>query len=496
MVVVMAEIAEERRKIEKGDKGWGVVVVKWRSAVELFEHFHNDFEKIQNEVKDRKLVVTGIALGGYIAILYTLWLHHTIDEKRKPDSKITTRPICITFGSPLLGDKALESAISERPEWKSSFLNVVSTSDPFACFFSSNTRYKPIGTFVFCTQSSGHTTFEDNDAILAILDKMASSRSGSNPGISRQMHDYENDLRSIRSNVLYRGACEVAGELDSNALREGITLQFREIGALDISNDLIEKLMEGEHEKMRKRMNTKRLEGNLNKRKIKMAKMELFISSRRSRRGYYDRFKSGPMTIDELSGHNEIINSHESLNQYWDEFVKEKQLMPQKEGVSLRKRWLYSGNNYRRMFEPLYIAEYYKKGNISYIENRPNRYRLLEKWWNEDKKNLNPNERKEKGPNVNDDSCFWARVEEALISLRILTNGSSSSNGVCEKEQKLDNFMTYMMHSVNDYSLSSDTFLEGSSLMQWWREYNAYKKGLCTSKFAEYMKSGRYKSYQ
>ncbi|KAL9997386.1 putative carboxylesterase [Helianthus debilis subsp. tardiflorus] len=365
---------------------------------------------------------------------------------------------------------------------------------------------------------------------------MASSRSGSNPGISRQMHDYENDLHSIRSNVLYRGACEVAGELDSNALREGITLQFREIGALDISNDLIKKLMEGEHEKMRKRMNTKWLEGNLNKRKIKMAKMELFISSRRSRWGYYDCFKSGPMTIDELSGHNEIINSHESLNQYWDAFVKEKQLMPQKEGVSLRKRWLYSGNNYRRMFEPLYIAEYYKKGNINYIENRPNRYKLLEKWWKEDKKNLNPNERKAKGPNVNDDSCFWAHVEEALISLRILmngssssneeyevewklykfatyvmrlvigtlvstrnlSNGSSSSNKEYEAEQKLDKFMDYVMRSINDHSLSSDTFLEGSSFMQWWNEYNAYKTGLCmcTSKFAEYMKSGGYKSYK
>ncbi|XP_076887850.1 senescence-associated carboxylesterase 101-like [Bidens hawaiensis] len=228
-----------------------------------------------------------------------------------------------------------------------------------------------------------------------------------------------------------------------------------------------------------------------------------------------------------------VWNYDGKLNQYWEEFVKEQELMPQNEGVNLRKRWLYSGNNYRRMFEPLDIAKYYESGKGNYIENRPNRYKLLEQWWNEDKKDLNPNERKE-GPNVNDDSCFWAHVEEALISLRILTNGSSSTDideiepkynfmgyvmhfwahveealislriltrarssiNVDEIEQKLDNFIPYVMHSVNNYSLSSDIFLEGSSLMKWWSEYDVYKTGLCTSKFAKYMKSGEYKSYQ
>ncbi|KAM0039594.1 putative carboxylesterase [Helianthus debilis subsp. tardiflorus] len=454
--------------------------------------------------------------------------------KRKLDYGITIRPICITFGSPLVGDKALESAISERLEWKSSFLSVVSTMDPVASFFSSGTLYKPFGTFLFFTQSGGHTTFANGEAILAVLDKMP-SRSESSPSSSRQLHDYKNELSSIRSNVLCRGVCKLTDELDKNALRAGITLQFLEVGvSLDnIPNDLIKRLMEGEHEKMKKRMNAYSEDKKLSKMKIEMAFMEWYISYMRStNRCYYDCYKSAPR--EENPFHDKITEGHRGLNQYWEEFVGEKERMPQKEDANLHKRWLYSGNNYRRMFEPLDIAEYYKKGNTNYIENRPNRYKLLEEWWNVDKKNLNPNERKAKGPNVNDDSCFWAHVEEALISLRILTNGSSSSNEEYEvewklykfatyvmrlvidtlvstrnlsngssssnkeyeAEQKLDKFMDYVMRSINDHSLSSDTFLEGSSFMQWWNEYNAYKTGLCTSKFAEYMKSGGYKSYK
>lgn len=432
-------------------------------------------------------------MGGYIAILFTLWLHHANDNERKYDSKKTTRPICIAFGSPLIGDKALESAISKRPEWKSSFLSVVSTADPFACFYSSDTSYKPFGTFLFCTPSGGHATFEDSEAILAVLDKMASSRSRSNPCNSIRMHDYINELSLVRSKVFHCGVIyEFSDELDSNSLKAGTTLQFRDIGMFEMSNDLINKLAEGKREKMRKSMDIYSDEKKLNKRKIDMAFMEWFISSMRSGAGYYDCYKSDPKR-EENSFHNQITESHGKLNQYWEEFVKAKELMPQKEGVNLRKRWLYSGNNYRRMFEPLDIAKYYKSGKRNYIENRPNRYKLLEKWWNEDKKDLNPNERKE-GPNVNDDSCFWAHAEEANISLRILTNVSSSNNG--DEAAKLDKFIAYIMDSINAYSLSSDTFLENSSLMKWWREYNAYKKGSCNSAFAKYMISGRYKSYQ
>ncbi|XP_076950539.1 senescence-associated carboxylesterase 101-like [Bidens hawaiensis] len=295
-----------------------------KAAVEFFEHLHKDLEELKNNVKGKKLVITGLSLGGYIAILFTLWLHHGNDNKRMSGSEKTTRPICITFGSPLIGDKAFESVISKHPEWKSSFLSVVSTTDPFACFYSSDTSYKPFGTFLFCTLLGWHTTFEDGEAILAVLNKMASSRSRSDPRSSRPMHDYMNELSLVRSKIFHRGViCELPNEVNSNSLKAGITLQFRDIGIFDMSPDLINKLVEGKREKMTKSMGTLSDEKKLNKMKIDMAFMELFISSMRSGAGYYDCYKSDPKR-EEKSFHYQIIESHGRLNQYWEEFVKKR----------------------------------------------------------------------------------------------------------------------------------------------------------------------------
>nr|GEV30323.1 senescence-associated carboxylesterase 101-like [Tanacetum cinerariifolium] len=168
--------------------------------------------------------------------------------------------------------------------------------------------------------------------------------------------------------------------------------------------------------------------------------------------------------------------------------------MPQKEGANLRRRWLYSGNNYKRMIETLDIAKHYRKLETNYFTTRSNHYKLLEKWMDNEKKDLNPNE-KMNAPNLNVDSWFWVHVEEAVLALRDLKNDRSSRNREDIKHE-LERFMAYMMHAINDYLVSSDIFLNGSSLMKWWNEYNTYKEGSCDSEFAQYMKSETYKSYQ
>ncbi|GKC33448.1 senescence-associated carboxylesterase 101-like protein [Tanacetum coccineum] len=146
------------------------------------------------------------------------------------------------------------------------------------------------------------------------------------------------------------------------------------------------------------------------------------------------------------------------------------------------------------MIEPLDIAKHYRNFETNYITTISNHYKLLEKCWDDEKKDLNPNE-KMKAPNLNVDSCFWAHVEEAVLSLRDLKNDRSSRNREDIKHE-LERFMAYMMHAINDYLVSSDIFLNVSSLMKWWNEYNTYKRGLYDSEFSQYMKSESYKSYQ
>ncbi|KAL7604521.1 hypothetical protein Lser_V15G20625 [Lactuca serriola] len=464
-----------------------------KAAIELFEQHFDELLELLKQHKDSPLVVTGHGLGGYLAILFALLHQHAVDVEESKGLKTAKRPICITFGAPLLGDETLRRAICERPQWSSCFLNVVANTDTLASVFSSKTLYKPFGTFLFCTESGGHTAFEDQETILAVLDDIASSNGG-----NYQTHDYTNELGLIRRKILYRGPSEFGG-FNLTPLTAGIMLQFQEIGLLkDDSQDLIAKTKE----KRAKMIKTKRMVNayeptkKLNEMKISLTYMEWYMKGQRSRGGYYDSFKNAETkTIEDIRSQQEIIRNQRILSQYWKKTIEEKELMPQKEGAKLRKRWLYGGTNYRRIVEPLDIADYYKKGNTNYIESRPNHYVLLERWSEDDKKDQKPSD-KTKAASLTEDSCFWAHVEEALISLRDLKNGGLDDITTSLKTSSLKRFEEDILCAIKAFSLSPEVFVPGSSLMKWWIDYKVFKGIGYHSEFAEYMNNERYTEYQ
>nr|GEY17768.1 senescence-associated carboxylesterase 101-like [Tanacetum cinerariifolium] len=459
-----------------------------KAAVEWFEHLPSDIKELEKKLINSPLVITGRGLGGYHAILFALRLHSSVDVQESDDSKMPKkRPICITFGSPLIGDEALQNCISERPKWESCFFNVVANKDPVASCFSSNGLYKPFGTFVFCTQSGGHTAFEDHESILAVLDTMALSRDE-----NMEIHDIYGDIfRSIRRKALYRGVSAYSGEYNSNLLNAGIRFQLKEVGVLeDISNDRIIEEMEDRQKRMiRRKRNIYEPAKKLNDMKICMTYLEWYMKNTRSKGGYYDSFKNAK-SREEIVSKQEIVRQQRTLNQYWKGFVKKTDQKPQKDDAKMRTRWLLNGHNYRRMFEPLDVADFYQKGNQNYIENRSDHYVKLEKLSIENGKEKTPSDGAKKAASLTKDSCFWAHVEEALINLRALKNGGSSN--VIEKLKQFD---VYMMNAIKDFSVSPDIFLNGSSIMVWWDEYKTYNGSAYASTFAEYMSSGIYIEY-
>ncbi|XP_076892438.1 senescence-associated carboxylesterase 101-like [Bidens hawaiensis] len=463
------------------------------AAVELFQHLGDDLRESENKHINTPLIITGSGLGGYLAILSTLRLHHAIDIGESHSFyKKTKRPICITFGSPIIGDESFQRAIAERPQWKSRFLNVVAKKDPVASFFSSNTPYKPFGAYLFCTESGGYTTFEDQDSILLVLDAMRLWNA-----CNLQIYDYTNVLSSVRRKVLYRGISE-SDEFNLNSLRAGITLQLKEAGVLnDITDDEI-----GEMEKKQAKMITrKKMEKSanvatkkLNDMKICLTYMEWYMKTRKTIGGYYDAYKNPTNDIEKRSC-QEIRKIRGTLNAFWKKTVEENDQIPQQEGAKLRTRWLHSGTTYRRMAEPLDIAEYYKMGKHNYMRYRSDHYKMLEKWSDEDTKNskLGSEGKRNKAASLTEDSCFWARVEESLISLRDITYEWKASVNI---EHELEEFEAYVMREINKHSVSPDIFLEGSSFMKWWNEYKAHKGAAYASEFAQFMNSKIYESYQ
>ncbi|KAJ8753485.1 hypothetical protein K2173_022726 [Erythroxylum novogranatense] len=81
--------------------------------------------EVEAAVRDGKQVVfTGHSLGGPIAILATIWFLEMYQRSSPPRAE----PICLTFGSPLVGDKIMNHALM-RENWSRYFIHFVMRYD-------------------------------------------------------------------------------------------------------------------------------------------------------------------------------------------------------------------------------------------------------------------------------------------------------------------------------------------------------------------------------
>lgn len=244
----------------------------------------------------------------------------------------------------------------------------------------------------------------------------------------------------------------------------------------------------------------------LNEVKIRMAYLEWYKKSSKSI-GYYDCYKNERAVRD-----REVTKHKKYLANYWKKMVEDAERKPQKEGAFIRMAWLYSGTNYRRMVEPLEIAEYYRdSGRRDYRKNgRPKYFILLEKWQKEDadqKPTGNPTNKKKQNVagNLTEDSCFWADVEEALISCRLLKDPTSIAEvkqdptSIAEVKQSATDFLIKfeqdVMDQINNYAVSPEIFLSGSSFRTWWDEFQGII-GPHNSPLIDFMRNNKYVQYE
>ncbi|KAM1130282.1 hypothetical protein ACFX13_045781 [Malus domestica] len=177
-----------------------------------------------------------------------------------------------------------------------------------------------------------------------------------------------------------------------------------------------------------------------------------------------------------------------TLSRYWHDTVTEAGNKPLQEGAGMPAPFLFAGTNYKKMIEPLCIAEYYKEGGKDYIEERLGHFVLLEQWYNEEEENKkkereekeNPQLRSASKPNskaknvalsLNDDSCFWAHVEEVLI----WCNEQASNPDA----KPMTEFELYVLNM----------------LMHWWNKYKVIVGSNYSSAFTEVMKRKTYRKY-
>ncbi|RDX67441.1 Peroxidase 63, partial [Mucuna pruriens] len=439
------------------------------SAVSLFYENREKLDELKCKINGSpRLIVTGHGLGGPIASLFTLSLLDSTGLGKK-------RPLCITFGSPLVGDKKLQEAISRNPTWSSCFLHVVSYKDPLPKRLKPHTSaYMPFGTFLFCSEIYT-TCFENPESVLELL--------------VSSIHDQNQvepiDYGEIVGNLYRQATCKdttarAQNWTHCNSMHVSISLQLAALGLTpDLQqqqqknfdfNTLVTKMETLENKFIYQKRVKFDPSKKLNVMKIDMAQLEWYKKDSKIRKiGYYDSYKENCSTSDQ-----DVSKYQKSLTNYWKDMVEEGEMKPQTEGAAFRTRWLYGGTNYRRMVEPLDIAEYYKNGGKDYVQNQRSRhYKVLEEWLEEEKKDTsdsNSSSRKNVELILTIDSCFWAHVEEALLLCKQLQNVQSS---VTEKEatKKLLEFEEYVYGLLKRYQVSPEIFLEKSSYMKWWNQY-------------------------
>ncbi|KAE8790915.1 lipase-like PAD4 [Hordeum vulgare] len=85
-----------------------------------------EFQMLLNQIRGKAVVFTGHSLGGAIAALAAL--HYLCITSLSSPCSPSPPVLCVTFGSPLLGNEALSRAIL-RERWGGNFCNVVSQHD-------------------------------------------------------------------------------------------------------------------------------------------------------------------------------------------------------------------------------------------------------------------------------------------------------------------------------------------------------------------------------
>ncbi|XP_057436433.1 senescence-associated carboxylesterase 101-like, partial [Lotus japonicus] len=417
-----------------------------KTAFSLFYGNHHKLEELKSELNisnssTTKLIVTGHGLGGSIASLFTISLLDNIGSGKK-------HPLCITFGSPLVGDKKLKQAISRS------------------------------------------TCYESSDSILEILLEFGS--------IHAQNQGFQSsDYGSIVENLKFKPICNDFTTRDEDIVHQDslfaicISLQLRALGLTphvqqqkqSIDVKILETKMQILEEKliMQRRISFDPPK-KLSEMKGYLAQLEWYKKVTKDQGiGYYDCYKN---MYHETNF--DVILIHKNLTVYWEKVVEEAKLKPRREVSAFRNRYLYGGTTYRRIVEPLVIAQYYKEGGTDYAIQRSKHFEVLQEWlkeaWDRRKQDLESTSKKNVKAILTIDSCFWAYVEEALLSCKELKVSKENEEAL----KKLLEFEEYVNGLLENYAVSPEIFLEKSSFMRWWIEYKGLKGTSYSSPLVSY----------
>lgn len=192
--------------------------------------------------------------------------------------------------------------------------------------------------------------------------------------------------------------------------------------------------------------------------------------------GYYDSFKQrGASRKGSKVNMNRI-----KLAMFWDELIHMLETNQLPHDFHNRAKWVNASQFYKLLVEPLDIAEYYRSGvhrkKGHYITHgRERRYEIFDRWWRNGRVTEEENNKKRsKFASLTQDTCFWARVEEAREWLESIRRESDPIKRSLLWEN-IGKFEEYARRMVEMKEVSRDVLLKNSSYSLWAEELGELK---------------------
>lgn len=198
-----------------------------------------------------------------------------------------------------------------------------------------------------------------------------------------------------------------------------------------------------------------------------------------SQLSYYDIFKQPYWKFRETK----VNVSRVKLAIFWDRVLElvEKNELPF--DFHMGKKWVYASQFYQLLAEPLDIAYFYKckfsKTSGHYLENgnRPKRYVVIDKWWKESGEPLKEKRTRTINASATQDTCFWAKLEEAKEWLDEMRSESGCSDAQRRALlwRKIVGFERYADTLVKMKDVSDDVLAKKSSYIVWVENLREFK---------------------
>ncbi|KAJ4973761.1 hypothetical protein NE237_006935 [Protea cynaroides] len=498
----------------------------------FFQQFHNILEEFQfsDEVnravsEKRKIVFAGYSSGGTIAIFAAILF---LQRNR-------IHPLCVTFGSPLVGDQIFGHAL-RRENWAQHFVHFVmrydiiprvllaplssikgelqtfppcfdqsklesnaissfceimrsalSIASHTACSFMGCTNslletvtsftelspYRPFGTYVFCSEGRMFT-IKNPDAILQLL--LYSLQLSNGEAVAdvafRSFKDHLGYQTEFNANMGTKDVVDLehldlqlplsSGGANSSEMKS-IEMVIKELGLSTRAMLCLSAARESEQQKQR---NQRWVEDNRKKIEDELRKLQEYRDTAEMHKiGYYDAFKLQAEPEDFEANVTRL-----ELAGIWDEIIEMLKRNELPDGFECLEDWVELGTRFRRLMEPLDIANYYRhskdKDTGAYLKSeeekqpRPKRYRYTQRWL----------EHVKGKPAGYSESCFWAEVEDLRVQIHT-SNQKENRDAAFEKvKDRVLKLEENVRQWVEEELLRGEVFFEKSTFVKWWRE--------------------------